>query len=114
MGWRATKQSARDITHKTMGHPCVYRFGTDEPISCIVRHHHKTAFIGDNTDEFSPGLLSELNRVIVDLREVPAPKRNATLTFVDDLGVPLAHVPVLTLLTFTPQGEHYVMCEVKQ
>ncbi len=114
MSWRAVKQSARDIVHKTMGHPCVYQYGVADPVNCTVRHHSKSAYIGDDTDEFSPGLLSQLNRVIVDLREVPSPQRGATLTFVDELGVVIPHAPVLTLRTINPQGEHYVMCEVTQ
>lgn len=113
MSWRAVKQEARDIVHKTMGHPCVYVHGANPPVNCTVRHHSKSAYIGDDTDEFSPGLLSQINRVIVDLREVPSPQRGATLTFVDDLGIPLTNVPVLTLLTVNPQGENYAMCEVK-
>lgn len=113
MDWRAVKQEARDVVHQTMGYPCVYQYGSDDPVNCTVRHHSKSAFIGDDTDEFSPGLLSQLNRVIVDLREVPSPQRNATLTFVDNMGVPLPQVPVKTLLTTNPQGEYYVMCEVK-
>lgn len=113
MSWRATKQEVRDIVHQTMGHRCLYQLGVATPVSCTVRHHSKSAYIGDDTDEFSPGLLSQINRVIVDLREVPSPARGATLTFVDDLGVALPNVPVLTLLTVNQQGEHYVMCEVK-
>lgn len=113
MDWRAVKQEARDTVHKTMGYPCVYQHGADAPVNCTVRHHRKSAFIGDDTDEFSPGLLSQVNRVIVDLREVPSPQRGAMLTFIDDEGVPLPDEAVLTLLTFTPQGEYYVMCEVK-
>jgi hypothetical protein len=104
MDWRATKQETRDIVHNTMGYPCVYNDGT-VPVSCTVRHHRKTAFIGDDLEDFSPGILSQINRVVVDLREVPTPKRNATLTFDDGT--------VLKIETVTPQGEFYVMCEVK-
>jgi hypothetical protein len=114
MSWRAIKQEARDIVHQTMGHPCVYNDGVNLPVDCTVRHHLKTAFIGDDVEEFSPGLLSQINRVIVDLREIPNPVRNATLTFVDALGVPLAGVPVLKIDTTVPQGENYMMCEVKR
>lgn len=104
MDWRAAKQEARDIVHSTMGYPCIYAEVGGLTISCTVRHHRKTAFIG-NEEDFGPGLLSELNRVLIDLREVPSPKRNATLTFDDGL--------VLKIETTTPQGENYVMCEVK-
>lgn len=113
MTWRAIKQEARDIVHQTMGHPCVYQNGANPPVSCTVRHHLKTAFIGDDVEDFSPGLLSQINRVVIDLREVPSPARNATLTFVDELGDPIAGLPVLKIDTTTPQGEHYMMCEVK-
>lgn len=105
MYWRTVKQAARDIVHGTMGHCCVYRFEDESPIRCTVRHHRKTAFVGDDIDEFSPGLLSQINRVIVDLREVPSPKRNATLTFDDGT--------VVKIEATVPQGEHYMMCEVK-
>lgn len=105
MYWRTVKQAARDIVHNTMGYSCVYQNGTESPVRCVVRHHRKTAFIGDDIDEFSPGLLSQINRVIVDLREVPNPKRNATLTFDDGT--------VLKIENTTPQGEYYMMCEVK-
>lgn len=113
MSWRTVKQSARDVVHATMGYPCVYKYKTTEPINCVVRHHRKTAFIGDDTDEFSAGLLSQLNRVIIDLRQVPSPQRGATLTWVNEAGTAIPNEPTLELLTFTPQGEHYIMCEVK-
>lgn len=104
MNWRAVKQEARDTVHKTMGYPCVYQHGVSAPVSCTVRHHRKSAYIGDDTLEFSPGLFSEINRVIIDLREVPSPQRGATLTFTTG--------EVLKLMTFVPQGENYVLAEV--
>ncbi len=104
MTWRADKQQARDIVHATMGYPCTYVFQSLTIADCVARHHRSTAFIGSD-DEFAPGLLSQINRVIIDLREVPEPKRTATLTFTDT-------GEVVVLMTFTPQGEHYVMCEV--
>lgn len=105
MYWRAVKQAARDIVHKTMGLCCTYRYDDETPVPCTVRHHRKTAFVGDDIEEFNPGLLSQINRVIVDLREVPNPRRNATLTFEDGT--------VLKIETTVQQGEYYVMCEVK-
>lgn len=111
--WRAVKQVARDIVHNTMGYPCLYQSGSNAPVPCTVRRHSKTAFIGDDLEDFSPGLLSQINRVVVDLRQVPDPKRNATLTFLGADGLPLAEVPVRKIETVTPQGEFYVMCEVK-
>lgn len=114
MDWRAVKQEARDIVHKTMGYPCVYQDTVSGPINCTVRRHRKTAFIGDDLEDFSPGLLSQLNRVVVDLREVPSPVRNGTLTFVDAEGTPLPEVPVYKIEMMTEQGEHYLMCEVKR
>lgn len=113
MSWRAIKQEARDIVHKTMGYPCVYNDGANPPIDCTVRLHKKTAFIGDDVTDFSPGLLSQVNRVIVDLREVPNPVRNATLTFVDEDGVALPSIPPVRIDTTVHQGEHFMMCEVK-
>lgn len=103
--WRAVKQQARDIVHKTMGYPCLYDDGVNAPIECTVRQHLKTGYVGDDVDEFSPGYLSQLNRVIIDLREVSDPKRNATLTFTDGT--------VLKIETTVPQGNNYMLCEVK-
>lgn len=113
MDWRAVKQEARDVVHSTMGYPCVYVDGANDPVPCTVRAHRKTAFIGDDlVSDFSPGLLSQINRVIVDLREVPNPKRNATFTFVDAEGTPLPSIPVYKIEVTVDQGEHYMMCEV--
>ena len=95
-----------DIVHETMSFPCVYDDGVSEPIDCTVRLHRKTAFIGDDIEEFSPGILSQISRVILDLREIESPVRNATLTFTDGL--------VLKIDSTTPQGENYIMCEVKK
>lgn len=105
MSWRDIKQETRDLVHETMGLTCVYLSGVDDPIDCTVRHHRKTAFIGDDVEEFSPGMLSQINRVIIDLREVENPRRNATLTFEDGT--------ILKIETTVPQGEYYMMCEVK-
>lgn len=100
--------------HQTMGYPCRYADGSNPPIDCTVRHHSKSAFIGDDVEDFSPGLLSQLNRVIIDLREVPSPARNATLTFLDELGQPLSHLPVLKLDTMVSQNDNYVVWVVKK
>ena len=103
--WRAIKQEARDIVHGTFGYSCIYSDDTVTIPDCTARHHHKTAYIGDG-DEFAPGLLSELNRVIIDLRQVPNPKYLGTLTFLNGL--------VLTIQNVTDQEENFVMCEVKK
>jgi hypothetical protein len=106
LSWRDIKQETRDIVHETMGLPAVYDDGSDEPIECSVRHHRRTAFIGDDIEDFSPGILSQINRVILDKREIESPVRNATLTFDDGT--------VLKIDVIVQQGENYVMCEVKQ
>lgn len=103
--WRAIKQECRDTVHNTFGYTCTYSDGAVIVPDCIVRHHHKTAYIGDG-DEFAPGLLSELNRVIIDLRQVPSPKTGAILLFLDGT--------ILKLLNVTHQEDNYVMCEVKK
>lgn len=104
MDWRAVKQEARDIVHVTMGYVCTYTHGATVIPDCIARHHKKSAYIGNDGDEFSPGYFSQIERVIIDLRQVPSPARGATLTFLNG--------DVLTLMTFVPQGENYVLCEV--
>ena len=103
--WRAIKQECRDLVHNTFGFSCTYVSGATVIPDCIVRHHHKTAYIGDG-DEFNPGLLAELNRVVIDLRQVPSPKTGDSLIFLN--GV------VLKILNTTHQEENYVMCEVKK
>ncbi|MDC8457825.1 hypothetical protein [Marinobacter sp. DS40M6] len=68
--------------------------------------HRKSAYLGDNYNEFSPGYFSEINRVIVDLREV-TPERGAVIRFPDFEGIEV------TVENYNPQGEHYALCEVR-
>ena len=104
--WAQAKQAARDAVHRTFSVPGVYADNEtmDTPIS--VRLHRKSAYIGDDYDQFSPGLFSQINRVIVDLREV-TPKRGGTIRIPDFEDV------VVEIENYNFQGEHYALCEVR-
>lgn len=106
MNWAQIKQKARDAVHGTFSVPGFYTDSgnTDLPIS--VRLHRKSAYIGDDYDEFSPGLFSEINRVIVDLREV-TPQRGGVVRIPDFEDVEV------TIENYRTQGEHYALCEVR-
>jgi len=75
-------------------------------IPITVRLHRKSAYLGDSFDEFSPGYFSEINRIIVDLREV-TPERGATVRIPDFEDV------TVVVENYRRQGEHYALCEVK-
>lgn len=106
MNWAEIKQQARDTVHQTMSVPGLYTdtLQTDLPIN--VRLHRKSAYIGEDFDEFSPGLFSQINRVIVDLREV-TPIRNGRIRIPDfgDVTVKIENVQ--------NQGESFALCEVR-
>lgn len=104
--WAKTKQKSRDTVHKTFSVPAFYSDVNVSEVEILARLQRKSAYIGDDYDEFSPGLFSEINRVIVDLREV-TPLRGGTLRFPDYQDI------VVTIENMNKQGEHYALCEVR-
>ena len=102
--WFEQKQKARDIVHKTMGVTGLYSDDRECNVPVTIRYHRKSAYIGDDFSEFSPGHFSEINRVVIDLREV-TPKRGGTV-FIESMMI------TLKIENFTRQGDHYVLCEV--
>ncbi|ATN93246.1 hypothetical protein [Marinobacter phage PS6] len=106
MNWAKTKQKARDAVHGTFSVPGFYSDSQQTDLELSVRLHRKSAYLGDNYNEFSPGYFSEINRVIVDLREV-TPERGAVIRFPDFEGIEV------TVENYNPQGEHYALCEVR-
>jgi hypothetical protein len=107
INWSEIKQQARDAVHDTFSVDGLYTdlVVTDVPIK--VRLHRKSAFIGDAYEsDFSPGLFSEINRVIVDLREV-SPKHGGQITIPDFGGVEV------TIENVQHQGENKALCEVR-
>lgn len=106
MNWAQTKQKARDAVHGTFSVPGFFTDSqvTDQEIR--VRLQRKSAYLGDDYNEFSPGHFSEINRVIVDLREV-TPTRGATIRIPDFENVEV------TIENYNRQGEHYALCEVR-
>lgn len=105
MNWAQQKQKARDTVHKTFSVPGFYSDDTVTDQEVTVRLHRKSAFIGDDYDEFSPGLFSQINRVIVDQREV-IPKRGSTIRIPDFQDV------VVNIENYKEQGEYKLLCEV--
>lgn len=106
MNWAQIKQKARDAVHGTFAVPGLYSDSKVTDLEIMVRLHRKSAYLGDNYDEFSPGYFSEINRVIVDLREV-TPERGATIRIPDFENVEVS------LENYNRQGEHYALCEVR-
>lgn len=106
MNWAQTKQKARDAVHGTFSVPGFFTDSqvTDQEIR--VRLQRKSAYLGDDYNEFSPGYFSEINRVIVDLREV-TPTRGATIRIPDFENVEV------TIENYNRQGEYYALCEVR-
>lgn len=104
--WAEQKQKARDAVHGTLGVFALYSDEQVREVPITVRLHRKSAYLGDDYSEFSPGLFSQINRVIIDLREV-TPKRGATVRIpeFDDITVEIEN--------YHRQGEYYVLCEVK-
>lgn len=105
MNFAKEKQKARDAVHKTLSVPGLYSDDVVTDVDVMVRLHRKSAFVGDDFDQFSPGYFSEINRVILDLREV-SPKRNGTISIVD-YGV------IVTIENIKEQGEYKALCEVR-
>mgnify|MGYP003139046057 CR=1 FL=1 len=106
MNWAQIKQKARDAVHGTFAVPGLYSDSKVTDLEIMVRLHRKSAYLGDNYDEFSPGYFSEINRVIVDLREV-TPERGATIRIPDFENVEVS------VENYNRQGEHYALCEVR-
>jgi hypothetical protein len=104
--WADVKQKARDRVHQTFSVPGIYTDLTLVDYPIMVRLHRKSAYLGDSYDEFSPGYFSEINRIIVDLREV-TPERGATVRLPDFQDV------TVVIENYRKQGEHYALCEVK-
>ena len=106
MNWALVKQKARDAVHGTFSVPGFFTDASNVDLPITVRLHRKSAYIGDDYDEFSPGLFSEINRVIVDLREV-SPKHGGQITIPDFGGVEV------TIENVQHQGENKALCEVR-
>lgn len=106
MSWADLKQQARDAVHVTMSVPAFYTDATNTELPISARLHRKSAYIGEDFDEFSPGLFSTINRVIVDRREM-TPQRGGALRFPDYQDV------VVKIENVQNQGEHYALCEVR-
>lgn len=106
MNWAQQKQKARDAVHGTFSVPGFYTDSSETDLPIQVRLQRKSAYIGDDYNEFSPGLFSEINRVIVDLREV-TPERGGTIR------IPDYQDAVVTVENYHQQGEHYALCEVR-
>ena len=106
MNWALVKQKARDAVHGTFSAPGFFTDASNVDLPITVRLHRKSAYIGDDYNEFSPGLFSEINRVIVDLREV-TPQRGAVIRIPDFEDVEV------TIENYRAQGEYYALCEVR-
>lgn len=106
MNWAKLKQKARDTVHGTFAVPGFYSDSQNTDLEISVRLHRKSAYLGDSYDEFSPGYFSEINRVIVDLREV-TPERGATIRMPDFENVQVS------VENYNRQGENYALCEVR-
>lgn len=99
------KKEVRDIVHNTFSVPAFYSDSVIEHLEINVRLHRKSAFIGDEYQEFSPGYFSEINRVLVDLSEVE-PVRNA------EIYIPSFDITV-RVENVQKQGEDKALIEVK-
>lgn len=107
INWAEIKQQARDAVHDMFGVDGLYTDLVVSDVPIKVRLHRKSAFIGDAYEsDFSPGLFSEINRVIVDLREV-SPKRGGKITIPDFENV------TVTIENVLEQGEYKALCEVR-
>ncbi len=106
MNWARHKQKARDAVHRAFSVPGFYSDSLVTDLEISVRLHRKSAYLGDSYDEFSPGYFSEINRVIVDLREV-TPERGATIRMPDFENVQVS------VENYNRQGENYALCEVR-
>lgn len=104
--WAELKQKARDSVHKTFSVFALYSDNTVRDVPINVRLHRKSAYIGEDYSDYSPGLFSQINRVIVDLREV-TPKRGGKIYIPDFDEI------TVEIENYLKQGEHYVLCEVK-
>jgi len=104
--WAQIKQKARDAVHGTFSVPGFFNSATVTDQEITVRLHRKSAYLGDNYDEFSPGYFSEINRVIIDLREV-TPVRG------DMIRIPDFENVEVVIENYNRQGEHYALCEVR-
>lgn len=99
------RQKARDALHSAMSVTGLYSDDEHTDLEVSVRLHRKSAYIGDDYDQFSPGHFSEINRVIIDLREV-TPKRGATIQ-IPDFNV------TVQVENWLDQGEFKALCEVR-
>ncbi len=104
--WAQQKQKARDAVHGAFGVFALYSDDETTETPVTVRLHRKSAYIGEDYSDYSPGLFSQINRVIIDLREV-TPKRGGLVRIpdFDDITVEIE--------SYLRQGENYVLCEVK-
>lgn len=99
------KKQVRDIVHNTFSVPAYYSDNVIDHLEIKLRLHRKSAFVGDEYQDFSPGYFSEINRVIVDLSEVE-PVRNAEI-YIPDFDV------TVRVESVQKQGEDKALMEVK-
>lgn len=103
--WSAHKQKARDAVHNAFKWEALYNDQSETDLPVNVRFHNKSAYLGNDLDSFSPGYFADIDRVIVDSREV-TPTKGGTFTFSDPDN------SVVTIDSFKRQGEYYILCEV--
>lgn len=110
MSWADIKQQARDTIHSTFGVAAYHTpvsTGVESSTAITARLHQKSAYIGDGFNEdFNPGVLAQIDRVILDTTEVPDPQRLDKLRFPDYDNL------IVRVENRIFQGQNKVMCEV--
>ena len=85
MGWAETRAAARDTVHATFGLSASYLAPGGGPLTSgiSVRWHTKTMRHGELDREGYPQVQEDINRIVLDILEVPDPQRNALVTLSD-------------------------------
>lgn len=113
MNWASTKQRARDKVHNTFAVDALYTPVSEldneayEPVTVQARFQQKTGLMNDDYDgDFNPGLLGQINRVILNTSQVTSPARGDKLVFPDYENTEVQ------IENWVWQGQYRVVCEV--
>lgn len=87
MAWADIRSAARETVHENFGRTASYLAPAGGMLidGITVRWHTKVLRHGDLDREGYPQVLEDVNRIILDIRQVPDPLRNGLVT-VPDVG----------------------------
>lgn len=97
MGWADIRKAARRVTHATFSLPAVYRSADgNTETQCSARLHSEKKVFGDLDREGFARMLEDQNIVVLDIREIGTPEKNATVDFGNNIIVEIVNILPVT------------------